>query len=332
MNSKIKIGKAAGVFLFIILTTGSCKKISDLNNDPNNVTAEQAAPDYLMAGVLTSTATNYGNLGSGIISGAMQQSYQDAWGNSFSQYDWTPTDWSSNYGILRNNKLLLSKAQEFKWNFHQGVALIMRAFNFGYIADFWGDAPDSMALNGDQSSLAAQFPKFDGQQSMYNGIIADLKAAIPFLQGTQADHPEITAVTQASDVFYGGDPAKWKRLAYSLLLRYYMRLSAKMDVRASVEAIADSVFTGNSDDFAMPFPGTDQNSSFQFAHKYKSQSDFDRNQMCGTFTMKLKDLKDPRIVIMAQPVITPSVVDATKFAPGDNTTLTTIIGGIRYIN
>ena len=108
MNSKIKIGKAAGVFLFIILTTGSCKKISDLNNDPNNVTAEQAAPDYLMAGVLTSTATNYGNLGSGIISGAMQQSYQDAWGNSFSQYDWSPTDWSGNYGILRNNKLLLS--------------------------------------------------------------------------------------------------------------------------------------------------------------------------------------------------------------------------------
>ncbi|MBN8850618.1 MAG: SusD/RagB family nutrient-binding outer membrane lipoprotein [Sphingobacteriales bacterium] len=332
MNNKLKICRAAGVFLFIILTSGSCKKISDLNNDPNNVTADQAAPDYVMAGVLTSTATNYGNLGSGNLSGAMQQSYQDAWGNTFSQYNWSPSDWSSNYAILRNNKLLLSKAQSFKWNFHQGVALVMRAFNFGVIADFWGDAPDSMALNGDQNSLAAQFPKFDGQQSMYNGVIADLKAAIPFLQGTQTDHPEITAVTQSSDVFYGGDPAKWKRLAFSLLLRYYMRLSAKQDVRASVEAIADSVFASNGDDWAMPFPGTDVNTSYQMASKYQGQSNFDRNKMCGTFTMKLKDLKDPRIVIMAQPVVTPSVVDASKFAPGDNTTLATIIGGVRYIN
>jgi hypothetical protein len=49
-------------------------------------------------------------------------------------------------------------------------------------------------------------------------------------------------------------------------------------------------------------------------------------------TMKLKDLKDPRIVIMAEPIITPSVVDASQFAPGDNTTLTVVTNGVRYIN
>jgi len=332
MNSTIRINRTAGLFLLIILSAASCKKISDLNNDPNNVTAGDAAPDYLMAGVLTSTATTYGDLGSGIFSGAMQQTYQDAWGNTFSQYDWSPTDWSGNYDILRNNKLLLSKSQSLKWDFHQGIALIMRAFNYATIADLWGDAPDSMSLKGDESSPASQFPVFDRQQQIYTHVITDLKAAIPFLYGTRTDHAEVTSVTQASDVFYNGDPEKWRRLAYSLLLRYYMRLSAKMDVRTAVEAIADSVFTGNDDDWSMPFPGTDEASSYQMASKYKTQSDFDRNKMCGTLTMQLKDLKDPRIVIMAEPIVTPSIVDAGKFSPGDNTTLTVLQNGIRYIN
>lgn len=332
MNSIKRINRMAGLLVLILLSAGSCKKISDLNIDPNNSTTATAIPDYVMAGVLTATATNYGNLGSGDLSGAMQQSYQDAWGNSFSQYNWSPEDWTANYDILRNNKLLLTKTQSLGWQFHQGVGLIMRAFNFGYIADLWGDAPDSMALKGDENSAASQFPVFDSQQQMYARVVADLKAAIPFLQGAKADHPEITALTSSSDVFYGGDPEKWRRLAYSLLLRYYMRISSKTDVRADVEAIAGEVFTGIDDDFAMPFPGIDANSSYQMASKYKSKSDFDRNKMCGTFTMKLKALKDPRIIIMAEPVVTPSVVDASKFAPGDKTTLTILQGGIRYIN
>jgi hypothetical protein len=332
MKSAKSICRISGVFLIIGCLTGSCKKFSTLNTDPNHITAATAAPDYLMAGVLTSTATTYGNLGSGVLSGAMQQTYEDAFGSTFSEYQWTTEDWTSNYATLVNNKLLLTKAQANGWNFHQGVALIMQAFNFGTIADFWGDAPDSMALKGDQNGAANQFPTFDSQQSIYNGVIANLKAAIPFLQGTTADHPEITATTIASDVFYAGDPSKWKKLAYSLLLRYYMRLSSKMNVQSQVEAIAGNVFASNADDWAMSFPGVDQSSSYQFNASYQAQTYFNRNKMCGTLTMKMKDLKDPRIVIMAQPIVTPSVVDASQFASGDNTTLTVVVNNVRYIN
>lgn len=332
MKSAIKILGIGILLLSLTTLMDSCKKLSSLNDDPNHITTADAAPDYLMAGVLTSTATNYDKLGSGILSGAMQQSYQDAFGLDFSEYQWATTDWTPYYTALINNKLLLQKAQANGWRFHQGVALIMRAFNFGNIADLWGDAPDSMALKGDQDGAINQFPSFDSQQSIYNGVIADLKSAIPFLQGSLADHPEITNITKSSDPFYGGDPSRWKKLAYSLLLRYYMRLSSKMDVRAGVEAIADSVFTGNADDWAMPFPGIDNASSYQWNATYQSQSNFDRNKMCGTMTMKLKDLKDPRIVIMAEPISISSRVDATQFAAGDNTTLTVLVNGVRYIN
>jgi hypothetical protein len=310
----------------------SCKKFSELNKDPNNITVADAAPDYLMANILTQTAMRYGNLGSGNMSGAMQQTYQDAFGSTYSAYEWGPEDWSGYYGSLRDNKLMLQKAQASGWKFHQGVGLVMRAFNYGVIADLWGDAPDSMALTGDQSALANQQPSFDSQLSMYNAVIADLKAAIPYLTGTTGDHPEITNVTQSSDVFYGGDPEKWTKLANSLLLRYYLRLSSKMDVKASVEALAGKVFTSNDDDWAMPFPGADANTSYQKNAQFGGASNFNRNKMCATLVKKLDSLKDPRIVIMAEPVVTTSKVDASYFTPGDDATLTTIVNGVRYIN
>lgn len=334
MKSAKKILIISCVFLAIIIAGDSCKKFSAINTNPNNVTPDQASPDYLMAGVLTQSAMRYGNYGSGIISGAMQQTYQDAFGSTFSDYQWDQQnfDWTGNYATLANNKLLLEKAQSYNWDFHQGVALVMRGFGFANIADFWGDAPDSMALNGTLTGTENQYPVFDSQESIYENAIADFKAAITHFNGTMADHPEITSITSTSDVFYGGDPVKWKKLAYSLLLRYYLRLSSKMDEKANVEAVAPNVFQSIDDDWMMPFPGADQGSSYQFCSKFNGPSGYHRNKMCGTLTMKMRDLKDPRIVIMAQPVVTPSVVDASQFAPGDNTTLTNVVNGIRYIN
>ncbi len=315
----------------VIISFASCKKFADLNKDPNNITNADAAPDYLMANVLIQSAKWYGDYGSGDMSGAVQHTVQDAWGNSYSQYSWDPKDWTTNYGILRDNKLMLQTAQNNQWNFHQGVGLIMRAFNMGVIADFWGDAPDSMALKGDQAGKEFRFPVFDSQESIYDGVIADLKAAIPLLAGTQADHAEITAVTSTSDVYYHGDPEKWSRFAYSLLLRYYLRLSNKRNVQSDVEAIASKVFQDNDDDCTMDF-SNNASYSYQKAHAFKSQSDFDRNKMCATLVKKLDALKDPRIVIMAEPIVIRSVVDASKFTPGDNTTPTVVVGGVRYIN
>jgi len=326
-TSKILIG----IFTILAITT-SCQKFTVLNTDPNNITPADAAPDYLMANVLTQTAMQYGKLGSGDISGAMQHTVQDAFGGTYSQYNWDPEDWTGNYARLRDDKLMLEKARSFGWKFHQGVGLIMRAFNYGVIADFWGDAPDSMALKGTLDGSANQFPVFDSQEQIYDGVIADLKAALPFLTGKKTDHPEITAITATSDVFYGGDPEKWSRLANSLLLRYYLRLSGKRNVKADVEAIAGKVFTSNDDDWAMPFPGTDVNTSYEKASKYQGSSNFDRNKMCATLVKQLDALKDPRIVIMAEPIITPSVLDASKFPPGDNSTLLLLQNGIRYIN
>ncbi len=320
--------------LTLALLTVSCQKFEVLNKDPNNLTQADAAPDYLMAGVLTSTAMDYGNLGSGNMSGAMQQTANDAWSSTYSNYDWSSVDWSGIYGRLRNNQVLLNKAEANDWKFHQGVALVMRAFNFGYIADFWGDAPYSAALKGDLVGAENAYPVFDSQEAIYDGVIADLKAAIPLFAGSAASHPEITPATTTSDVFYNGDTEKWSKLANTLLLRYYMRLSSKRNVQAEVEAVSHNVFTSNDDDFTMAFPGQDGGTSYQKNSEYGGASNFKRNKMSATLVTKLIDLKDPRLVIMAEPVETNSVVDGSKFDVNDDVNLTTYddVANIRYIN
>lgn len=325
MKNIIKGTSIIGVFWLSFST--SCGKFEKLNTDPNNISPTTANANYLMAQVLTSSAKDYGNLGSGDMSGAMQQTAQDAWSGGYSNYQWDPKDWSGFYGRLRDNKLMLEKAEANNWKFHQGVGLIMRAFNFGCIADLWGDAPYSKALNGDQTGTENTAPVFDTQEQIYDGVIADLKAALPMLEGSASDFPEVSS---SSDVFYGGDPEKWRKVANSLLLRYYLRLSDKRDVKADVEAVAPNVFESNDDDWAMDYPGIDQNSSYQKNSKFNSPSNYNRNKMSATFVKKLDALKDPRIVIMAEPVIIRTKVDASKFS--DNTTLSKIIDGVRYIN
>lgn len=321
----------ASVLMLALLVT-SCEKFDTLNRNPNSLTPQDAAPDYLMTNVLINTATDYGNLGSGILSGAMQHTYQDAWGGTYSSYDWATTDWSGVYARLRDNAYLLDLAEANKWNFHKGVALVMRAFNFGYLADYWGDAPYTAALKGNLDGKENRFPVFDSQESIYNGVIADLKAATVLLAGGTAAHPEITPNTIKSDLYYAGNPDKWLKLANSLLLRYYMRISAKKDVKADVEAIASKVFTSNADDCAMTLPGLDAATSYQKNSAIGGISNFNRNKMCATMVTKMDALKDPRIIIMAEPIGTRTKVDATKFTAGDATTLTTVSGGIRYIN
>ena len=114
MKSAKILFRLMSVFVVLTILVSSCKKFSEMNRDPNNITPADAAPDYLMANVLTATATTYGNLGSGDMSGAVQHTYVDAFGNSYSAYNWDSKSWSGNYGILRDNKLMMQKSGKSK--------------------------------------------------------------------------------------------------------------------------------------------------------------------------------------------------------------------------
>lgn len=88
---------------------------------------------------------------------------------------------------------------------------------------------------------------FDSQQDAYNNFINDLTVAISDLQKiqntTDTQNIEDKSVIKKADLIYGGDIAKWAKLANSLKLRFALRMSYADPVKSkkyAEEALASS--------------------------------------------------------------------------------------------
>ncbi|MHA8060095.1 SusD/RagB family nutrient-binding outer membrane lipoprotein [Aquirufa beregesia] len=329
---KIRLIKAVA-FTLLTGVFFSCEDLTKVNINPNGVQPEVVNPNLVMPTVLTEMSKAYVNLGYQDIAGVVQHTQKDAWSSGHNDYDWGGNQsWSGYYDILRNNDLLYSRSVALNWEFQQGVALVNKAFMFGLITDLWGDAPYTNALKGETGGTDNILPAYDSQEVIYTGILADLEKANTLLSKQKSEYSNIV---DNVDVIYSGDPTKWRKLANSLALRYYMRISAKKpDVaKAGIEKIAKNpanypVILANSDDATMGFPGTSDGTSWPANAVYDvSGSNYRRIKMANTFVEYLQGVNDPRLGIWAAKVEIPLVVDATLPAKTDK-----IIDGKRYLS
>ena len=312
-NRSIKIF-ALGILLAPALF--SCKDLTVLNQNPNGINPLNANPNLVMSTVLTETGKSFVNLGYQDIAGVMQHTQKDGWSGGHNTYEWGGSQsWASYYDILRNNQYVYDRSVTLNWEMHQGISLVIKSMMFGLITDLWGDAPYSAALKGADGGTANTFPAYDSQEAIYTGILADLEKANTLLSKNAVEY---TSTPGTSDVYYQGNPTKWRKLANSLMLRFYMRISTKKpDVaKAGIEkimanAVQYPIITAIADDAAMPFAGNSNDDSWPANAVYDaSASNYRRLKMAATFVNKLLELKDPRIAVWANKVQIPLVVDA----------------------
>lgn len=312
-NRSIKIF-ALGILLASALF--SCKDLTVLNQNPNGINPLTANPNLVMSTVLTETGKSFVNLGYQDIAGVMQHTQKDGWSGGHNTYEWGGSQsWASYYDILRNNQYVYDRSVTLNWEMHQGIALVIKSMMFGLITDLWGDAPYSAALKGADGGTANTFPAYDSQEAIYTGILADLEKANTLLSKNAVEY---TSTPGTADVYYQGNPTKWRKLANSLMLRFYMRISTKKpDVaKAGIEkimanAVQYPIITAIADDAAMPFAGNSNDDSWPANAVYDaSASNYRRLKMAATFVNKLLELKDPRIAVWANKVQIPLVVDA----------------------
>lgn len=304
----MKTKKIFVVLLAMSVVLVSCKKhLEELNENPNGADPATTNPDLVLSTVLTESAKAFVTLGYGDIAGVMQHTQKDGWGSGHNNYDWgNSNSWTGYYDILRNNKFVYNKSVEKGYEGHQAVALVMKSLIFGLITDLWGDAPYTSALNGDEGGSENTFPSFESQQKIYEGILADLETANTLLSKTEFSDPPIGN----ADVYYNGDLKKWRKLANSLALRYYMRLAVKQPsvAQGGIEKIAGDpgkypVITNASDDATMSFPGnSDADSWPSYAVPQSDSTNYRRIKMCNTLVRELLRLNDPRITKWAEKV------------------------------
>ncbi len=220
-----KYSKIIGLLAFLVIIS-SCETVDfgDTNDNLNGPKDVNTAA--MLSGAQRRFATNYGrayrNIPALYVQYQAQPSYQDE-----SRYGLTSYGWNSYYvQTLNNLKTVINKANDPEFsqtsaftsvgskNNQIGVAKIMKVLIFKRVTDVYGDIPYTEAL--DEKKLT---PAYTPQEEIYKDFVKQLKEARNML------NPNEAAVT--GDLIYGGDPAKWKKFANSLLLSISVQMSKR---------------------------------------------------------------------------------------------------------
>lgn len=328
-----KLKNSLIIALTLVLTLViSCKDLDELNINPNGVDPKKADLNLLLPTITTSVGQTVVSLGVGTIAGVMQQTQKDGWSGNHNDYNWDNQNksWTSFYDILRNIDEYYKKAVEGEYKFHQGAALVMRAYTFGLITDLWGDAPYSEAIKAEPPAEILK-PKFDAQKDIYLGILDDLETANTLLSEKSDSYKDVIAT---QDVLYGGDATKWRKFANSLALRYYMRLSGKEPgiAEQGIKKITSDLnkyplITDASDDANISYIGTSPADSWptNTVFDLSPSGNYMRTKLCATFVDALQELNDPRLAVWANKIEIP-----LELVEGEG--VDRIVDGVRQIS
>lgn len=215
-----------------------CDSYLDINDDPNNPT--EAPPQGLMTNVTFETAQNVYRMGS-VTSFYVQYlgSPNQASATDVHEAVSYGNQWFTLYDVMTDLTDLEALAEEQGATEYVGIAKVLKALNLATLVDAWGDAPYEDAFFAETLN-----PTYDDQEALYQEVFTLLDDGLAALQQSNS-----TISTGSEDFIYGGDIAKWQRLAYMLQARYLNHYSELDSYDPSaVLAAVDNAFVSNEDD------------------------------------------------------------------------------------
>ncbi len=273
------------------MSSGCTKDFDDINTNPNAPIAVNSGlllPQIQrdMIGSLLGETWGIGNI-------VIQHTAKNQFVNE-DRYLWGELNsiWDNVYSNMRDVKNIIAQSEANGENNYKGVALVMKSWMFSLATDAYGDVPYSQAI---QAKEGQNYPAYDPQEQIYNGILADLKTANEVL-GTSGE-------VVAGDIIFNGNIEKWKKLANSLRIRALMRISRKRDVSADLRAIVENpatnpIFESVADNAVYTFRST---SPDQFPLHTSRIGSFNEFRASKTLLDTLKTLSDTRMQIYFRP-------------------------------
>jgi len=242
----MKLIKSIFLSGLLVLAT-SCNL--DLLDDPNAVKLNQTDPSLLLNNIqigvagFFNTASTFGmqvsrlqNSGGSVYENfANPQSFDGLWQVAYAN-------------VIADCDRVIKQADENGFTVHAGMARIMEAYVLSVLVDYFGDVPFSEAIKG----LDNFNPKVDQMEDLYPQIIAILDQAIVNLNtAPNALAPTIT------DFYYGGNSARWRKLANTIKLKMYLnlRLTDAAGATAGITAAlaGDGVITAQNESFVFRY-------------------------------------------------------------------------------
>ena len=273
------------IYVAVFAGLASCKKLEEINVDPNRVTETHP---QLQRTQIEWDAFRY-NQGTGSLYAEKILVQTD--GESAGQYyKWDRSDFTP-YSRMRDVTKMIEEATRINSNSYIALGKFFRAFYFLNLTLTFGDVPYSQALQGETQETYTP-PAYDAQKDVFKGILAELKEANDLLAN------ENTII--AGDIIYNGNVAQWRKAINAFRLKVLMLLSKKegdgdLNVKAAFSQIVNSepLFAGNADDAQLVFLNQEGNRYPEFNSSGYGSGMY----MDSTFIRRLQDREDPRLFI-----------------------------------
>jgi hypothetical protein len=229
----------------------SCKKILDVNTDPDNANQNQATPQLVFPAAVASSAGRIGG-DLAILGGIWAQHYTqnttssqyraiDAFNLSKTDFGATTisSPWAELYsGALNDANFIIKKSKEQgNWNFLL-MGTVIKAYTLQNLVDLYDQVPYSEAFQG----VANLAPKFDDGYSVYKGLLAEIDTALEkdFEASTNTPAGESDFIFPEEPKNWVVDP--WIKFANTLKLKMYLRMvyAKPTEAEAGIKAMYTS--------------------------------------------------------------------------------------------
>lgn len=219
------------VSLSLIFT--SCKKWVDINENPNSANSTVPTAEQRLPPLIAQFVDGYESAGTraAFVSQQLAVTYAinnnwnlTRWYSNVSSANWPWQSWYVNTGV--NVDPLIVAAEKVEAWHYIGAAKVIKAWGFGYLADFYGMLPYD---EFDKQEILT--PKFDDGEYIQGKILALLDEAIADLQKTQGP---IAPPLATGDILNKGNVDSWIRLAWGLKARFLHHTTKKASYNPQV--------------------------------------------------------------------------------------------------
>jgi hypothetical protein len=323
MFQNIKMTKKFFNLIYVVaLTSGSllisCNKqsLSDLNKPINAVDYPIPANMFTQA-LLNTPRDNYSVLAEGM---QYFSTYKEvpAIGDKFYSFTGTEADFNAYYTVRLNLLKQLDDALTADQVNEKQIVRILRVYTYHQLTDMAGDVPYFDAVKGESEKILS--PKYDPQRDIYLDMFKELKEAAEAIDPSKSNFGD-------ADLFYKGDMTKWKKFAYTLMLRLGMRLTKVEPELAETwvkNAIAGGVMMDDADMAKISYANSSgaMNPKIQNSWlngNYLNPQDVDNvegGKYAATFINKLKATNDPRLPVIS--VVWQKPNGATAYVPNND--------------
>lgn len=297
-----RIYKTLPILLLAFGLFACTKGLEEMNVNPNE--SETVNPQYLLSTILISTAYDY-----------QKDAYWDKpasagryitlvrnEGND--KFDWGPQNWDAFYSKLSSNKNMMELATASGETQYVALGKVLKAFNYAYASDLFGDMPYSEALMSKEENIV--HPKYDEQKNFYPELLKELREANDMLAGP------LSAIDKKADAMYGGVALKWRKFANSLRLRLLLRISkAYPQAFTEMQEMVGNktkypIFESNADNAEVKYRGDVGANSWPGGPLANNFTEFDKRKPSKEIVDALRQRNDPRLEAWIAPVDDPT--------------------------